>query len=293
MSQVRSKSQQGKRQAKPQEVVPATILTEQLSTYAFGTVTAGAVMVAVAAWMGGSLASIDERIQDGLDATAKSAGFTVAKISIEGLDPRTKADVLNAVAIPVDSNMFRADPFVIKERIEASVENVSEVRVLRQWPNDIWILAENRRPLALWQTEGESKVVDQVGKPMDGEDPAEYVELPRVVGPAGGYAAPELLAQLKLHPQISENLEVAMRVGGRRCNLRLDSGLEIALPEDAQVNEALLAVYNLDEATGVLAEDSEVTRIDARDLERFAVGLGEARAAYDQSSQIEAKSGGA
>lgn len=293
MSQVRSKTQKGKKAAKPQEVVPATILTEQLSTYAFGTVTAGAVMVAVAAWMGGSLASIDERIQDGLDATAKSTGFTVDKISIEGLDPRTKADVLNAVGIEPDSNMFRADPFEIKERIETAVENVSEVRVLRQWPNDIWILAENRRPLALWQTGGEWKVVDQVGKPMEGEDPAQFVDLPRVVGPAGGYAAPELLEQLKLHPQIADHLEVAMRVGGRRWDLRLDTGLEIALPEDAQVDEALLAVYNLDEATGVLASDSEVTRIDARDPERFAVGLGDARAAYEQSSELENKSKGA
>ena len=293
MSQVRGKSQKGKRPTKPQEVVPATILTEQLSTYAFGTVTAGAVMVAVAAWMGGSLASIDERIQNGLDATAKSAGFTVAKISIEGLDPRTKADVLNAVGIDENSNMFRADPFEIKERIEANVENVSEVRVLRQWPSDIWILAENRRPLALWQSEGVWHVVDQVGKPMDGEDPAEYVELPRVVGPAGGYAAPELLEQLKLHPQIADQLEVAMRVGGRRWDLRLDSGLEIALPEDAHVDVALLAVYELDEATGVLAENSEVKRIDARDPERFAVGLGEARAEYEQNSELETESGGA
>ncbi len=293
MSQVRSKAQKGKKQAKPQEVVPTTILSEQLSTYAFGTVTAGAVMVAVAAWMGGSLASIDERIQDSLDATAKSAGFTVTKVSIEGLDPRTKADVLNVVGIELDSNMFRADPFEIKERIEGAVDNVSEVRVLRQWPGDIWILAENRRPLALWQTDGEWKVIDQVGKPMEGEDPTQYVDLPRVVGPAAGYAAPELLEHLELHPQISENLEVAMRVGGRRWDLRLDTGLEIALPEDAQVDAALLAVYNLDDATGVLAEDSEVSRIDARDPERFAVGLGEARAAYEQSSSIQDKSGGA
>ncbi len=292
MSQVRSKSQKGKQGARPQEAVPTTILSEQLSTYAFGTVTAGAVMVAVAAWMGGSLASIDDRIQSGLDATAKSAGFTVTKISIEGLDPRTKADVLNAVAIPVDSNMFRADPFEIKKRIEEKVTNVSEVRVLRQWPNDIWILADNRRPLALWQTEGQWAVVDQVGKPMEGEDPTKFVNLPRVVGPAAGYAAPELLAQLEFHPQIAEHLEVAMRVGGRRWDLRLDTGLEIALPEDKLVDAALLAVYNLDEATGVLAKDSEVTRIDARDPERFAVGLGETRA-EQQSSGLENKSGGA
>lgn len=286
MSQVRSKPHNsGKgRQQRPQDQVPPTILTEQLSTYAFGTVTAGAVMVAVAAWMGGSLASIDERIQNGWDSTAKATGFTVANIVIDGLDPRTKADVLNAVGLEAGENMFRADPFLLKERIESAVENVSDVRVLRQWPNDIWIVAENRRPLALWQSEGEWQVIDQAGKVMVSEKVSDYADLPRVIGPAGGYAAPELLEQLKFHPEIADHLDSATRVGGRRWDLKLDTGLEISLPEDAQIDQALLAVYDLNEATGVLSDASEVKRIDARDPDHFAVGLGVARAEIDASA---------
>ncbi len=288
MSEVKRKPQNNKKGAAPVQEVPPTILSEQLSTYAFGTVTAGAVMVAVAAWMGGSLASIDERVQSGWDATAEAAGLTIAEISIEGLDPRTKADVLNALSIKVGDNMFRADPFKIKQEIEAEVRNLADVQVLRQWPNDVWIIADTRKPLALWQTDGAWTVVDQSGTPiMDSVDPAEHVDLPRVVGPAGGYAAPILIKELKLHPEIAERMVAAMRVGERRWDIRLESGLEISLPEDARMDEALLAVFDLNEATGVLDQSSDVTRIDARDPERFAVGLGASMA--DASS----KAGGA
>jgi cell division protein FtsQ len=286
MSEVRSTPQQKGRgpHGRPQQDVPPTILSEQLSTYAFGTVTAGAVMVAVAVWMGGSLASIDDRIQTGWDATAKATGFTISNILVEGLDPRSKADVLNALALDEGQNMFRADPFILKERIESNVQNISNVRVLRQWPSDIWIVAENRRPLALWQEGGQWKVIDQAGKIMDAEKPTEFADLPRVVGPAGAFAAPELLETLQLHPEISEKMAEAMRVGGRRWDIRLKTGLEISFPEDAELDRALLAVFELNEATGVLDEGSDVKRIDARDPDHFAVGLGVVRADIKQEA---------
>jgi cell division protein FtsQ len=76
----------------------------------------------------------------------------------------------------------------------------------------------------------------------------------------------------------------AMRVGGRRWDIRLKTGLEISFPEDAELDRALLAVFELNEATGVLDEGSDVKRIDARDPDHFAVGLGVVRADIKQEA---------
>ena len=260
----------GKGPASP-VAVPPTIMTEKASTYAFGTVVAGAVMVAAAAWMGGSLATIDERIQDGFDAFAKTTGFTVKQVHIEGLGPRAKADVINElekIEIRFDANMFRADPHIIKDTV-SSLESVSDVMVLRHWPDTVRVLAEPRTPLALWQSSGQWVVIDQKGEPLLNADPNEFTELPRVVGPHGGTAAPALLSRLALEPDFAGQVEIALRVGGRRWDLRLHSGVEIAMPEDERFTDALGAVLTLHDETGLLM--GEAVRIDARDPARFAV----------------------
>ena len=251
-----------------QQAVPPTVLTEKLSTYAFGTVAAGAVMVAAAAWMGGSLASIDERIQSGFDKIAGATGFTVANISVEGLGPGAKADILNAIGMEKGANMFRADPFLIKARLD-KLDSVSQVSVMRQWPNEIWVIADERNPLALWQHDGEWHVVDQFGVAFEHIEPQAHSDLPRVVGVNGGEAAPALLDLLKYYPDFAENIETALRVGGRRWDLRMTSGLEISMPEDSGFAEALELVLKLDESTGILT--GHAARIDARDPVHFAI----------------------
>ena len=248
--------------------VPPTVLSEKLSTYAFGTVVAGAVMVAAAAWMGGSLASIDERIQSGFDSIAGATGFTVSNISVEGLGPRAKADVLNVIGVERGHNMFRADPFLIKARID-KVDSISKVRVMRQWPNEVWVLADPRTPLALWQNEGRWQVVDQFGVTFESANPKDHNGLPRVVGENGGAAAPELIEILKDYPSLAERVDTALRIGGRRWDLRLNSGLEIAMPEDAGFVEALEQVMKLHDSTGVL--NGGASRLDVRDPVHFAI----------------------
>ena len=256
MSKVNQGQEKGR--GKPQQAtLPPTIMTEKLSTYAFGTVVAGALMVAIAAWMGGSLASIDERINGTLDSMADATGLTVKAVSIEGLNPRGKADVLNAlqseegIQLEQGLNMFRADPYLIKEKID-EVDSVGYVRVMRQWPNEIWILAENRTPIALWRMDGEWGVIDQLGVVMNSESAQDHADLPRIEGDAGDLAAPSLLAQFENYPEIGERVVASIRVGARRWDLHLKSGMEISMPEDVLFEQAANAIMELHETTGVL-----------------------------------------
>ena len=195
-------------------------------------------------------------------------GFTVRQVHVDGLGPRAKADVLNAIEITLDDNMFRADPFEIKQRVDG-IDSVADVMVLRHWPDTVRILAEPRTPLALWQSDGRWTVIDQKGEPLNHIDPNDFAELPRVVGAHGGLAAPDLLERLAKEPDFANEVEIALRVGGRRWDLRLNSGVEIAMPEDDRFSDALGAVLTLHDETGLLV--GEAVRIDARDPNRFAV----------------------
>ena len=64
----------------------------------------------------------------------------------------------------------------------------------------------------------------------------------------------------------------AVRVGDRRWNLKLVSGLEIMLPDDA-IDEALKSFTKLDERRNVLNRD--IAAVDLRLLDRITVRLRE------------------
>ncbi|MEM6626884.1 MAG: cell division protein FtsQ/DivIB [Pseudomonadota bacterium] len=257
----------GRKPAPAPEPTPKT-LSERVSTYALGTIIAGASMAALAAWMGGSLNEFDRSVQSGFDTAARTTGLSVRHVLTPGLDPQTKAEVLNAAAVEPGENMFRADPHRIKARVE-TLQSVGRVGVLRLWPDQIMIIAEPRRPLAVWQTAGAWGVVDEDGATLASKDVSDYADLPKIVGSKGGAAAPTLIAALETRPLIAERLDAALRVGERRWDLKLKSGAELALPEDDRLEEALDALIELHARASVL--DLRVARIDARDPDHFAL----------------------
>ncbi len=78
----------------------------------------------------------------------------------------------------------------------------------------------------------------------------------------------------------------AVRVGDRRWNLKLVSGLEIMLPDDA-IDEALKSFTKLDERRNMLNRD--IAAVDLRLLDRITVRLreGDTVAPHDANAPAE------
>jgi len=242
---------------------------DRAATYALGTIICGAAMLALAAWMGGSLGAFGNRFGNGVDVISRSAGLSIKQINVVGLDPLVEEKARQVAGVHIGGNILTADPYTIKQRVE-KLEAVSGVKVHRFWPNQITIIADPREPIAMWQGEGDDwRVIDQRGRTFAEVDPQQYLHLPRLVGPDAAASAATLVTAMAEYPDLAARMEIAYRVGGRRWDVKFRAGANVALPEDVKLVEALGALNMMQARTRVL--DLPVTRIDARHPERFAL----------------------
>lgn len=260
--------------APPRPIHPSKIpysvawFREKIAVYAFGTIVCGAIMVTAAAWMGGSLGAFGKKLGNGFNVIMQHAGLAVTQVSVPGLDEPLQAKVLKAAAIRVGENMFAADPYAIRKRVE-TLEAIGSVKVYRLWPNQISIIADPRDPIALWNTNGQWHVIDQKGRSFANVDPAQFMHLPQVEGDRAAEAAASLLATIHEYPDLAVRLKSATRVGGRRWDVKFQGGAEVALPDDARMNDAFASLNLLNARNRLL--DLPVARVDARNPERFAL----------------------
>jgi cell division protein FtsQ len=242
---------------------------DRVATYALGTIICGAAMLTLAAWMGGSLGVFGKNFNNGVDVIFRSAGLSIKKINIVGLDPLVEEKAREVAGVHVGGNILMADPYSIKQRVE-KLEAVSGVKVHRFWPDQITIIADPREPIALWQGEGDDwRVIDQRGRTFAHADPEKYLHLPRLVGQDAAASAATLVTAMAEYPDLVARMETAHRIAGRRWDVKFRDGANVALPEDGKLEEALGALNLMQARSRVL--DLPVTRIDARHPERFAL----------------------
>lgn len=253
---------------------PATIVDEttgeeiRVSSVLFGLVMLVAIVVATAAWMGGSLSQIETRFGGFLDDTARMAGVAVNDVSVLGLEqnPALAGDVRAAAMIEPGENMFRADPQLIRRRVE-STRKVLNVRVHRLWPGQIVIIADAAEPVALWHDGKDWTVVDGLGRILPDASSTNFKTLVRLAGQGAPSAAPALVKALKDAPDVSARLAIATRIADRRWDVRLVNGATVRLPEDEALESALGRLANLQTRTALMQRP--VTMIDLRNTGRI------------------------
>ena len=206
------------------------------------------------------------------------AGLSVQTVMVSGRERTDRQSLIDALGIEIGEAMLALDIALARERI-AVLPWVRDVTIERQLPDRLVVTLVERRPLALWQNDGEISVVDAEGHVIDGARPSEFARLLLVVGQdAPGHAA-QLLAVMERVPELRRRVAAAMRIGQRRWNLRLDDGIDIQLPED-DLEQAWLALADMANTEQLLARD--VQAVDLRFPARLVVRLTpDARARMD------------
>ena len=212
---------------------------------------------------GGTLSSLRERIGR---ATA-FAGLRVTHVEIEGR-ANTPEPLLRA-AIGVN----KGDPILgfsveqARQRIQ-SLSWVEHATVERRLPGTVVVHLQERRPFAIWQNHGKFVLIDRNGQVVANEDVAQFRQLPLVVGPGAPAAATELLDALTARPALQARVVAAVRVGERRWNLVMKSGMDVLLPEGHAV-VALDRLMQLQQDHAVL--DRPLVAIDMRLPDRLVL----------------------
>ena len=238
-------------------------LTPGMAWAGVGTFAFVAVAIALFGW-GADISRATGRAIDGQFA---AMGFRLEQVHVQGASTAGQRAILDELRLERGQPLLFMNLEALRTQIEG-VSWVSHARVVRLLPNTLVIEVAERRPSAVWQIDGEVRVVDGQGTVIPGADPGRFSELPLVVGAGAEQASAELIPMLHRWPRLRDRLDAAVWVDGRRWNLLLRDGGVIQLPADG-VDAALVQLEAMDQSERLL--DLGFARVDMRVAESVAV----------------------
>jgi cell division protein FtsQ len=219
------------------------------------------------AWTSGRAADQWGALAAAAVEASASAGLVVAEVFVAGRGQTARDDLIAALDVTLGAPLLAFDGEAARRRVEA-LGWVREATVERRFPDTLFLRIVERQPLALWQRDGRLVVVDREGAVIDGAAPERFARLPVIVGDDAPRHAARLLAVLASEPSLLVRVEAAVRVGGRRWNLRFDNGIDVELPEQG-LAEAWRRLAAFERRHRLLARD--ITVIDLRLPDRVVV----------------------
>jgi cell division protein FtsQ len=118
-----------------------------------------------------------------------------------------------------------------KEQLE-TLPWVRSAIIERRLPGTLFVKLVERHPLALWQHDRVQQLIDRDGTVIPVDDLSRFAHLPIVVGDDAAPNAARLIDMLAGQPELAARVTAAVRVGGRRWNLRIDDAIDVMLPEE-------------------------------------------------------------
>ena len=140
---------------------------------------------------------------------------------------------------------------------------IKDARILRRLPDTLVIDIVERKPAALWQSQGQLALLDSEGVVLDRVPVDQMPDLPLLIGPGANAEEEELSRLMADVPTLKPQLASATWVGGRRWDLNFQSGETVALPEGELAARTALAKFaKADKTTGLLGRG--IVRFDLR-----------------------------
>jgi cell division protein FtsQ len=229
------------------------------------------LIVAAMLWIVASFLGLPAMVGAEISDLAGRAGFAVAKIEVRGLERMDEMPVSDIAVKYVDRSMLSVD----LDKLRAEVMTlgwVKEARVSRRLPDALVVEVVERQPVAVWQHDGQLKLIDASGAALGSVDPDSIPDLPLVVGPQANRKTEALAKLMDAAPALKPMLAGATWIGNRRWDLRFQSGEQLLLPEgEAEAAAALVNFARMDGVDRLLGRG--VLRFDMRDPSRFVLRL--------------------
>ena len=191
-----------------------------------------AVIFGAGSWMArtGRLTALSGFVQWQLARAVTPLGLKVENVSVEGRGRVPAAAILKALDLARGTPILAVDLSAAKARIEA-LPWVRSAAIERRLPATIFVRLTERQPLAFWQSHNKLALIDHDGKVIPDQTLSAFGALIVLVGEDAPQKGAALLDMLATEPALARQVTAAVRVGGRRWNLELDNGIQVALPE--------------------------------------------------------------
>lgn len=197
------------------------------------------------------------------------AGFAVKRVEIKGLNRMSRLPVYE---VALDQNSM-AMPLVDLEGTRARLLRfgwVEDARVYRRLPDTLVVDIVERQPAAIWQHNRQLTLIDRDGILLEPVKLEAMPDLPLVIGPGANRHGGELSRLVESAPELKPVMAGATWVGGRRWDVRFQSGEVLALPEGQESAQKALAKFaQMDRSTQLLGRG--FARFDMRIPGKFIV----------------------
>ena len=226
------------------------------------------VLVALALAVAAAL-RVPQMIGTSIGEAVGEAGFSVKRVEIKGLNRMQRLPVYS---VALDQNSM-AMPLVDLEGTRERLLRfgwVEDARVYRRLPDTLVVDIVERQPAAIWQHNQQLTLIDRDGIVLEAVKLDAMPDLPLVIGPGANRRSGELGRLLAAAPEIKPMMEGATWIGGRRWDLRFQSGEVLALPEgQGAAQKALVKFARMDKMTQLLGRG--FARFDMRVPGKFIV----------------------
>lgn len=245
---------------------------DRILSYRIHALVGGGLLAAVTVY-GALAAGVGEWVADEVSDASRHAliasGLSVEQIRVEGRNRADLEEVRAAIGIAQGDSILHYDVAAARSRLE-EIDWVDDAKVIRFLPRTIHVVLTERRPVAIWQMEGNLHLVDGSGFVLEDFRDEWAMDLPLVVGAGASAEAANLLEAVSRHPFIEMNFASAIRVADRRWNLRLANGVEIRLPAE-NIDTALSRIVEYNEEYDLLGQ--EIKSVDLRLPDRVYLKL--------------------
>ena len=180
-------------------------------------------------WQTGWIPNTIEKAKWTAIIASTELGFQVNEILVTGRNETDQESLLNAIRLTRGAPILAFDIKAAQKRIE-NLQWVKKVTVKRMLPDTLLLNVEEHEPLALWQHNGVFSLIGTDGEVILQDNLNRFSDLVVVVGLDAPKHTLDLLKALRLEPELMQMVKAAVRVGGRRWNLRLDGGIDVRLP---------------------------------------------------------------
>jgi cell division protein FtsQ len=258
----RGKGQRGR--ASP----PAPALPEAVRRFSWWIFTG--MMIALAGALLWAL-RVPQMVGGTLGESVGEMGFTLKHVEVTGAKHIRLLDLYNIAYDQPSSAMPMVDLEGTRQRM-LRFGWVRDARVSRRLPDTLVVDIVERRPAAIWQHNQRLALIDMDGVVLDAVRLDAMPDLPLLIGPAANVHAAELARLTRSAPNLEPAMAGATWVGGRRWDLRFQSGEVLLLPEgEAAARKALTKFASMDQSVQLLGKG--YVRIDMRDPKRMLIRL--------------------
>ena len=200
--------------------------------------------------------------------TIGDAGFTMKRVEIKGAERVSRLDIYNVAFDQPSMALPLVDLEATRERL-LQFGWVKEARISRRWPDTLVVDVVERQPVAIWQNNRQLNLIDGEGVELEPVRLESMPDLPLVIGPAANREVAALSALLEGTPHLRPQIAGATWVGGRRWDIRFQTGETLTLPEGDEAKRAILRFARMDQQTQLLGRG--FVRFDMRDPRRMVV----------------------